>query len=324
MTESFYRGRRLRRTEGLRRLARETHVTPQDLIQPIFATSGRGKRVPIESMEGICRYSVDQLGSELEAIQKAGVSSVLVFGMPEASEKDAKGSGAYKSDGAAQEAIRRIKKDAPDLTVISDVCLCAYTETGHCGVTGNNDIDNDATLGILMKVAVSHAEAGADVVAPSDMMDGRVEAIRSALDESGFSHLPILSYSAKYASGFYGPFREATDCAPKMGDRKGYQMDPPNVRQAMREIEADIEEGADMVMVKPALAYLDVIRAARESFDVPLFAYNVSGEYAMVKAAAARGWINETVIVREILTAIKRAGADRILTYFAKDYGKYF
>jgi porphobilinogen synthase len=322
MTESMYRGRRLRKNESMRCLARETFVTPHDLIQPIFVTNGTGKKLPIPSMEGICRWSVDRLEEEIRAIRKAGVNSVLLFGMPD--EKDAEGSGAFDPKGSAQEAIRAIKRMDPEMTVISDVCLCAYTDTGHCGVLGKDDVDNDRTLPILMKTALSHAEAGADVVAPSDMMDGRVRAIRTALDENGFQQVPILSYSAKFASGFYGPFREATDCAPKKGDRKSYQMDPANRRQAMLEIEADIREGADMVMVKPALAYLDVIHEARERFDVPVFAYNVSGEFAMVKAAAARGWIDEKVVAREMLVAIKRAGADRILTYFARDYAKYF
>ncbi len=316
--KTFYRGRRLRRNEEARNFSRETWVTPSDLISPIFVTEGKGVRQAIDSMPEIERYSVDQLDSELEAVFAAKIMSVLLFGVPK--DKDAKASGGWKESGVVQEAIARIKKMAPAMNVITDVCLCAYTDHGHCGHLKNGIVDNDSSLETLAQIALSHARAGADFVAPSDMMDGRVAAIREKLDENGFQNLPILSYSAKYASAFYGPFREAAKSGAKEGDRKSYQMDPPNVRQAMREIAADIDEGADMVMVKPALAYLDVIRVARQRFDTPIVAYNVSGEYSMVKAAAERGWLDEKSVVREILTAIKRAGADRIVTYHAKDF----
>ncbi len=324
MDHQFFRGRRLRRTSQLRDLVAETSVGIEDLIQPIFVQDGKGQQIPIPSMEGIFRWSVDLLSQEMDALAEAKVGSVIVFGMPDSSKKDGKASGAYASQGSAQEAIRFIKKNYPHISVISDVCLCAYTDTGHCGVMGEDDIDNDASLEVLSQVALSHAQAGADVVAPSDMMDGRVWAIRQTLDEKGFSHIPILSYSAKYASSFYGPFRDATDCAPQKGDRQGYQMDPRNQREALREIGADLQEGADMVMIKPALAYLDIIHETKLTYDVPVFAYNVSGEFAMIKAAAEKGWIKEEPAVREMLTSIKRAGADRILTYFAKNFQKYF
>jgi len=318
MKEHFFRGRRSRRTEGLRSLSRETAVSPRDLIQPLFIVEGKGKRIPVGSMPGIDRLSVDLLSREVAEIREGQVGAVILFGVPE--KKDAQASGAWKESGIVQDAIRTIKNSDPSMVVITDVCLCAYTDHGHCGLIKNQMIDNDSSIETLAKVALSHAESGADIVAPSDMMDGRVGAIRSLLDENGFSELPILSYAAKYASAFYGPFRDAAQSAPKSGDRKSYQMDGANRRQAMREIAADIEEGADFVMVKPALAYLDVISEARRRFDVPLFAYNVSGEYSLVKAAAARGWIDESALMREMLTSIKRAGADRIITYWAKGF----
>lgn len=314
----FYRGRRLRKSEGTRQLARETTLSVKDLIHPIFVTEGKNVRSPVTSMEGIFRYSPDQLERELTDVHRMGIRTVLFFGVVDEGKKNSKASASWVESGPVQEAVRNTKKWAPEITVITDVCLCGYTDHGHCGYLVNGQIDNDASLEALAKMALSHAKAGADVVAPSDMMDGRVAAIRQALDENGFSELPILSYSAKYASAFYGPFREAAASSPKSGDRKGYQMDPSNVREAMREINADIKEGADLVMIKPALAYLDVIRAARERFDVPIVAYNVSGEYAMVKAASARGWVDEKAIVREILTSMKRAGADKIITYHSK------
>lgn len=318
MTEPFFRGRRLRMTDSIRALARETVVEPRDLIQGMFVIEGKGKRIPVDAMPGVDRLCVDQLRSEVDLIREAGVPAVLLFGVPE--EKDVKATGAWKENNLVQRAVTEIKKHDPDMVVITDVCLCAYTDHGHCGHVKEGVIDNDSSLETIAKMALSHARAGADIVAPSDMMDGRVGAIREMLDKNGFEYTPILSYAAKYASAFYGPFREAAKSAPKQGNRKSYQMDSANVRQAMREIAADIEEGADLVMVKPALAYLDVIHEARRRFDVPIVAYNVSGEYSMVKAAAERGWIDEKVIVTEILTAIKRAGADRIITYFGKTF----
>lgn len=309
--------RRLRRTAGLRNLARETTLIPSDLVYPLFIVEGEGRRNPVHSMPGAFQLSVDLLRSEIEEIAGLGIPAVLLFGIPDS--KDSLGSEAYRDYGVVQRAIRAVKETAPDIVVITDVCLCEYTSHGHCGIVRDGDVDNDATLDLLARMAVSHAGAGADIVAPSDMMDGRVGTIREALDREGFEHLPILSYAAKYASAFYGPFREAAESAPQFGDRRSYQMDPANAREALREIEQDIAEGADMVMVKPALAYLDVIRRARDAFELPLAAYNVSGEYAMVKAAAERGWIDEERLVSEILTSIKRAGADLIITYHAKD-----
>ncbi len=315
-----FRPRRLRRTAAMRRLVRETTVTADDLILPIFVTHGAGVREPIESMPGCYRWSVDRLQEEIEEAVDLGLPAVIVFGIPE--HKDARGSGADDPDGIAQRAIRRIKKVAPQLLVIGDVCLCEYTDHGHCGLLAGDEVDNDATLERLAAIAVAQAVAGADVVAPSDMMDGRVGAIRDALEDSGFHSVAVLSYAAKYCSSFYGPFRDAAGSAPQFGDRRGYQMDPPNQREALREISLDIDEGADMVMVKPALAYLDVLSIARAEFDVPLVAYNVSGEYALVKAAAERGWIDEGRMVAEIITSIKRAGADAIITYHAKDLAR--
>jgi porphobilinogen synthase len=302
-------------------LFRETALGVDDLIYPLFVTHGRGVKREIESMPGVFQYSVDKLAREAKEIAGLGINAVLLFGIPES--KDEVGSSAYKSNGVVQRAIRAIKKAAPDLLVITDVCLCEYTDHGHCGVVVDDDVDNDKTLGLLARMAVSHAEAGADVVAPSDMMDGRVGALRSALDEAGFSRVPIMSYTVKYASAFYGPFRDAAQSAPQFGDRRSYQMDGANVREALREVEQDAAEGADIIMVKPALAYLDVITRVRNRVDCPVAAYNVSGEYAMVKAAAANGWLDERRIVMEILTSIKRAGADVIITYHAKDVARW-
>jgi porphobilinogen synthase len=288
-----------------------------DLVYPLFVMEGKGIKQEIASMPGVFRFSVDQLPREIEEIAKLKIPAVLLFGIPE--HKDEVGSAAYQPEGVIQQAIRAIKKTVPELVVITDICLCEYTSHGHCGIVVNGYVDNDRTLSLLAKTAVSQAEAGADIVAPSDMMDGRVRAIREALDEKGLQHIPILSYAAKYASAFYGPFREAAGSAPQFGDRRSYQMDPANLREALREVEQDIAEGADIIMVKPALAYLDVIRRVRDTFNHPLAAYNVSGEYAMVKAAAKQGWLEERQIVLEILTAIKRAGADIIITYHAKE-----
>ena len=313
--------RRLRKNEPMRRLFRETSLGVDDLIYPLFVIHGRGVRHEVESMPGVFQYSVDKLTREAKEIAALGINAVLLFGIPQ--EKDEVGSSAYRPDGVIQQAIRQIKKAVPGLLVITDVCLCEYTSHGHCGVVVDGDVDNDRTLELLARMALSHAEAGADIVAPSDMMDGRVKAIREVLDESGFVDLPIMSYAVKYASAFYGPFRDAAQSAPQFGDRRSYQMDSANVREALREVEQDIAEGADVIMVKPALAYLDVISKVRETFNHPVAAYNVSGEYSMVKAAASRGWIDERQVVTEILTGIKRAGADVIITYHAKDVARW-
>jgi porphobilinogen synthase len=312
-----YRLRRLRRNETLRRLVRETRLSVDDLIYPLFAVPGFSVRNPVPSMAGVFQLSVDELVQEALEAKALGIPGILLFGIPEA--KDEVGSGAYAPDGIVQRAVREVKKRVSDLLVITDVCLCEYTSHGHCGVLREGEVENDATLELLSRTALSHAEAGADMVAPSDMMDGRVAAIRDTLDENGFSHLPIMAYAAKYASGFYGPFRDAAQSTPQFGDRRSHQMDPANSDEALREIRLDIEEGADIVMVKPALAYLDVITRARLEFDLPLAAYSVSGEYAMIKATAERGWLDERRIMMEVLTAIKRAGADMIITYYAKD-----
>lgn len=317
----FTRFRRLRRTEALRELARETRLSAQDFVYPLFVRHGSGVREEIASMPGQYQLSVDQLAAEAEELRSLGIPAVLLFGLPAA--KDEVGSEAYADDGIVQRAVRALKDAAPELAVTTDVCLCEYTSHGHCGVVVDGEVDNDATLELLTRTAVSHARAGADMVAPSDMMDGRVAAIRRALDEGGFAQTPILAYAAKYASAFYGPFREAAESAPAFGDRRGYQMDPPNVREALREMEADLQEGADILMVKPALAYLDVLARARQRFDVPLAAFNVSGEYAMVKGAAAQGWLEGPRVALEILTAIKRAGADIIITYHAKEAARW-
>jgi porphobilinogen synthase len=321
VTFPIVRMRRLRRTETLRRMVRETTLSVHDFIYPMFVVPGEKQRQEVASMPGVFRVSVDELVRDAEEVAKLGIPAVLLFGIPE--RKDEWGSEAYDENGIIQRAVRALKRAVPDLVVITDVCLCEYTSHGHCGIVRETpdgfEVDNDATLELLAKTAVSQAAAGADIVAPSDMMDGRIKVIREALDENGFAHVPILSYAAKMASAFYGPFREAAESAPKFGDRRSYQMDFANKREALREIALDLEEGADIVMVKPALAYLDIIAAARERFEVPIAAYNVSGEYAMVKAAAKMGWLDEDRIVWEILTAIKRAGADLIITYFAKE-----
>ena len=317
----FRRMRRLRRTEATRRFVRETALDPGDFIYPLFVTFGSGVRKPIGSMPGQFQLSVDQLAAEMEELHGLGIGSVLLFGIPE--EKDREGSGAHDRHGPVQEAVREIKRVAPEMLVITDVCACEYTDHGHCGILSGCHVDNDLTLELLARVAVSHAEAGSDVIAPSDMMDGRVAVIRRALDRAGHVELPILSYAAKYASAFYGPFREAAASMPAFGDRRSHQMDPANAREAMTEIAIDLDEGADMVIVKPALPYLDIVRQARDRFDVPIVAYNVSGEYAMVKAAAQLGWIDERRVTLETLTAIKRAGASRTITYHAKDAARW-
>jgi len=313
--------RRLRRTEPLRALVRENRVNITDLVYPMFVIEGKDIKQEIASMPGIFRFSPDQIPHEVEDIARLRIPAILLFGIPE--QKDEVGSAAYHPEGVIQQAIRAIKQSVPELLVVTDVCLCEYTSHGHCGIVANGYVDNDQTLPLLAKIALSHVEAGADIVAPSDMMDGRVKAIREALDKEGFQHIPILSYAAKYASAFYGPFREAAESTPQFGDRRSYQMDPPNVREALREVEQDINEGADIIMIKPALAYLDVIRRVRDTFNCPLAAYNVSGEYAMVKAATERGWLDEKRIVIETLTAIKRAGADIIFTYHAKEVAQW-
>jgi len=320
MSFPFERPRRLRKTERLRAMVRETTVSPAHLVYPLFVAPGEGLRREIPSLPGCFHLSVDDVALEEETVEKLGIGGVILFGLPSA--KDPVGSEGYADDGVVQQAVRAIRSACKELLVVTDVCLCEYTSHGHCGVVEDGEVQNDPTLALLARMAVSHAKAGAHVVAPSDMMDGRVGAIREGLDEAGFASLPILSYAAKYASAFYGPFREAADSAPQFGDRRGYQMDPGNVREAMREVALDVDEGADIVMVKPALPYLDVIRAVAETSDRPVAAYNVSGEYAMVKAAAARGWVDEDRMMREILTSIRRAGADVILTYHAKDFAR--
>jgi porphobilinogen synthase len=318
----FARTRRLRGSEALRDLVRETRLSPQDFVYPLFVAHGEGVREEIASMPGQYHLSLDQLAREAEELRLLGIPAVLLFGLPAA--KDEVGSEGYDPDGIVQQAVRTLKRAARGLAVITDVCMCEYTSHGHCGiVTPDGDVDNDATLPLLARTAVTHAQAGADLVAPSDMMDGRVAAIRAALDEAGFTQTPIMSYAAKQASAFYGPFRVAAESAPQFGDRRGYQMDPANAREALREIETDIGEGADIVMVKPALPNLDIIARARERFDVPLAAYNVSGEYAMLKAASAAGYLDERLATLETLTAIKRAGAGIIITYHAKEAARW-
>ena len=313
--------RRLRRTSASRALVRETRLSADRFVAPLFVRKGRRLREPIASLPGVSRISPDEAAAEAQAFRSLGIPAVILFGLPE--RKDETGSEAWDDEGAVQLGIREIRRAAPDLLIATDVCLDEYTSHGHCGVIRDGEVDNDATLPLLARAAVSHARAGADVVAPSDMMDGRVAAIRAGLDGAGHTGTAILAYAAKAASAFYGPFREAADSAPKFGDRRGYQMDGANRREAMREIALDVEEGADAVMVKPALAYLDIIREARDRFDLPIAAYNVSGEYAMVKAAAANGWIDEKRIVLEILTGIVRAGADFVLTYHAADAARW-
>ena len=309
--------RRLRRTDTLRGLVRETELSPAHLIQPAFVVAGEGIREEVESMPGIERFSISGLVEEAGEIAAAGVAAVLLFGVP--ADKDESGSGAYDDEGIVQMAVRALKEAHPDLAVITDVCLCEYTSHGHCGFLREGEVDNDITVELLAKVAISHAEAGADAVAPSDMMDGRVGTIRFQLDEEGHSGVPIVAYSAKYASAFYGPFRDAAGSSPDFGDRRGYQMDPANAAEAVREAELDLEEGADMLMVKPATGYLDVVRRVKDATGAPVAAYHVSGEYSMLKAAAANGWIDERQAVLETLTSIRRAGADAIVTYYAKE-----
>jgi len=309
--------RRLRKNAALREMFRETHLHRSDLIYPVFVVEGDGIKKEISSMPGQFQMSIDNVIRECEELQRLGLNSILLFGIP--AEKDEVGSDAYDENGIIQKALRAIKKEFPEIVAITDVCLCEYTSHGHCGVIENGDVQNDATLDLLVKEALSHAQAGADVIAPSDMMDGRVGAIRSALDKNGFADIPIMAYSAKYSSAFYGPFREAAESAPQFGDRRSYQMDPPNSDEAIREIALDIQEGADIVMVKPALSYLDIIRRTKDEFNMPVAAYNVSGEYSMIKAAAANGWLDGERVMIEVLTSIKRAGADVIITYFAKE-----
>ena len=312
-----HRPRRLRGSGTLRRMLRETVLTVDDLIYPMFVTFGSGVKKPISSMPGSFQESVDEIVKSTREIFSLGIPAIVLFGIPE--EKDDIGSGAYDPRGVVQEAVKAIKDSTPELVVITDVCMCEYTSHGHCGIVQDGDVHNDATVELLQKEAVSHAKAGADMVAPSDMMDGRVMAIREALDDEGFSSIPIMSYAAKYASSFYGPFREAAESTPRFGDRRSYQMDPANSREALKEVALDVEEGADIVMVKPALAYLDVIAEVKASFDLPVAAYNVSGEYSLVKAAARFGWVDHDGVMMEMLTSIKRAGADIILTYFAPE-----
>lgn len=311
------RGRRLRYNPAVRRLVRETRFSPSQLIQPLFARPGSGEEIEIPSMPGQYQLSIDRILPRCERALELGLGGVILFGIPES--KDATGSGAASDHGIIQNAVREIKERFPDLLVITDLCLCEYTDHGHCGVLSDGDVENDATLELLAAAAVAQAQSGADIIAPSDMMDGRVARVRGALDEAGYYRIPILSYAAKYASAFYGPFRQAAESAPKQGDRKSYQMDPFNAREAIREVEMDIVEGADMVMVKPAMAYLDIISAVKKRFSVPVFAYNVSGEYSLVKAAAANGWVDENTLMMEILGGIFRAGADAVLTYFAPE-----
>ncbi len=320
MALSFERHRRLRSHAGLRDLVRESHVRVTDFIYPLFVTHEQGRH-PISSMPGVDHLSLDELRRETQTLSELGIPAMMIFGIP--AVKDELSSEAYADEGIVQQAVRAVKSENPRMLVSTDVCLCQYNPAGHCGIIRGDQIVNDESLELIAATALSHVQAGADVVAPSDMMDGRIAAIRSALDGAGHVHTPILSYAVKYASAFYGPFREAAHSAPAFGDRRTYQMDPANVREALREARSDVAEGADMLMVKPALAYMDVIRAVKEEFDLPLAAYNVSGEYAMVKAAAERGWIDERAIVMELLTGLKRAGADVLITYFAKDAARY-
>ncbi len=317
MANLIHRPRRLRRTAALREMVRETRLDPSNLIYPLFVCPGEGVRREVRSMPGVFNLSIDELVKEVEAAKRLGVSSIIIFGLPE--RKDEQGSDAYAEDGVTQRAIRAVKREVKEMIVLADTCLCEYTSHGHCGVIKDGDVANDPTLEILAQTAASQAQAGADIIAPSGMMDGMISAIREGLDFAGFADIPIMSYAVKYASAFYGPFREAADSAPQFGDRRSYQMDPPNIREALREAELDVEQGADMLMVKPAMPYLDVIRAVRERFNLPLAAYQVSGEYAQIKAAGRMGWIDEERVIMESLIAIKRAGADLILSYFTKD-----
>ena len=315
-----YRPRRLRKNENFRRMIRETKLSVDDLVYPLFVVPGKDKKIPIHSMPGNFQMSIDHILKEVQKTKDLGIPAILLFGIPD--KKDELASGAFIKDGIIQQAVRRIKDKVPDILVITDVCLCEYTSHGHCGMIEKGDVDNDTTLEVLAETALSHAKAGVDMVAPSAMMDGQIRAIREGLDEAGYDNLPIMAYSAKYASCFYGPFREAAESVPQFGDRKAYQMDPANSDEAIREINLDVEEGADIIMVKPALPYLDIIRRAREEFDLPVAAYNVSGEFAMIKAAAQLGWLDGERAMVEALTSIKRAGADIIITYFAQDTAK--
>jgi len=312
-----YRPRRLRRNENLRRMVRETHLRVDDLIYPMFSAFGENIKKEISSMPGIYQQSIENIVAEAKDVYSLGIPAVILFGIPE--EKDAVGSDAYCATGIIQNTIRALKKELPELIVITDVCMCEYTDHGHCGIIKDGDVDNDATLELLAKEALSHAQAGADIVAPSDMMDGRVAVIRDILDENGFDHIPVMSYAVKYASAYYGPFREAAESTPEFGDRRSYQMDPANRLEALREANQDLAEAADFLMVKPALAYLDVLRELKDNFDLPLVAYNVSGEYSMVKAAAEKDWIDGERVMMETLLGMKRAGADLIITYHAKE-----
>jgi porphobilinogen synthase len=317
-----YRPRRLRRNERLRELVRETALSPKNFIYPLFIGPGTAKAQPVSSMPGVAQLSVDRAVTECEEVDALGIPAVIIFGLPV--HKDAAGTEAYADTGVVQQAIRAIKKKVPGLLVMTDVCLCEYTDHGHCGVIKDGEVDNDGSVELLVKEALSHARAGADIVAPSDMMDGRVGAIRKSLDQNGFDRVAIMAYAAKYASGFYGPFREAAESTPQFGDRRSYQMDPANAEEALREVELDIREGADIVMVKPAMAYLDIIYRVKTKFGYPVAAYNVSGEYSMIKAAGEKGWIDEQRIMMEVLLGIRRAGADMILSYFAKDVARLF
>lgn len=321
MTAYFQRHRRLRTTAAMRNLVRETYLHTNDLIYPIFTVEGENIKHEVPSMPGVFHYSLDRLEEEIQEVVELGIQSVILFGVP--NEKDACGSQAYAENGIVQQATRKVKQWAPHLVTMADTCLCQYTDHGHCGMIHNEYVDNDSSLEILVKTAVSQAQAGADVIAPSNMMDGFVAAIRQGLDDAGFVNVPIMSYAVKYASQFYGPFRDAAHSTPQFGDRKTYQMDPANRLEAMREAASDVAEGADMLMVKPALAYMDIIREVKDNFDLPVAAYNVSGEYAMIKAAAQRGWVDEKGITLEMLTGLKRAGADMILTYSAKDAARW-
>jgi porphobilinogen synthase len=322
MDYPIYRPRRLRRNERLRELVRETDLSPKNFIYPLFVGPGTDKAQPVSSMPGVAQLSVDRAVKECEEVDALGIPAIILFGLPV--YKDPAGSEAYEDEGIVQQAVRAIKQKIPGLLVMTDVCLCEYTDHGHCGVIKNGEVDNDSTVELLVREALSHARAGADIVAPSDMMDGRVGAIRKSLDQNGFEQVAIMAYAAKYASGFYSPFREAAQSTPQFGDRRSYQMDPANAEEALREVELDIREGADIVMVKPAMAYLDIIYRVKTKFGYPVAAYNVSGEYSMIKAAGEKGWIDEQRIMMEVLLAIRRAGADMILSYFAKDVARLF
>ncbi|MCV9885208.1 porphobilinogen synthase [Metabacillus halosaccharovorans] len=321
MNIQFTRHRRLRSSDNLRAMMRETHLRPEDFIYPIFVVEGENKQNEVPSMPGVFHLSLDLLNKEIEEIVSLGIKSIILFGVP--AEKDDVGTQAYHDQGIVQRATRQVKEAFPDLVVVADTCLCQYTDHGHCGIVENGQVLNDPTLDLLARTAISQAKAGADIIAPSNMMDGFVAAIRHGLDEAGFEHIPIMSYAVKYASAFYGPFRDAAHSSPQFGDRKTYQMDPANRDEALREAQSDLEEGADFLIVKPALAYLDIIRDVKNQFNVPVVAYNVSGEYSMIKAAAQNGWVDEKAIVTEMLVGMKRAGVDLMITYFAKDVARW-